>query len=139
MKTITPYLLRFALTITVLTLVFRFFLSYGIAHQSNLITILSAALYFMAMFASGWYFGQKDGEYLPIYDVGFRFHLTTYLVHTGITFLWILLGFGAEAERIGISVYIAVYWGIILLAHFVFYLWARKQAIDSLDKDDLFE
>ena len=81
MKTITSFLLRFALTAIILTIIFRYFLSYGIENKSLIIIALSAILYGAAMFISGWYFGKKDGEYLPIYDVGFRFHFTTYLIY----------------------------------------------------------
>lgn len=40
MKTITPYLLGFALTATALTIVFRYFLSYGIENQSGIIIMM---------------------------------------------------------------------------------------------------
>uniref|UniRef100_UPI004048EA0B hypothetical protein n=1 Tax=Mariniflexile sp. TaxID=1979402 RepID=UPI004048EA0B len=139
MKTITPYLLRFALTATLLTIVFRYFLSYGIENQSGIIITTSAVTYGLLMFASGWYFGRKDGEYLPIYDVGFRFHLTTYLIHNGISLLWIVLGFGSKYENLSVSIMVAIYWGIFLLLHFIFYVWARKNSIENLDKEDLFE
>ena len=139
MKTITPYLLRFALTTTLLTIVFRFFLSYGIENQSGIIITTSAVTYGLLMFATGWYFGRKDGEYLPIYDVGFRFHLTTYLIHNGISVLWLGLGFGSKYENLSVSIMVAIYWGIFLLLHFIFYIWARKNSIENLDKEDLFE
>ena len=139
MKTITPYLLRFALTATILTIVFRYFLSYGIENQSGIIITISATIYGLLMFASGWYFGRKDEEYLPIYDVGFRFHLTTYLIHNGISLLWIGLGFGSKNENLNVSIMVAIYWGIFLLIHFAFFLWARKNSINNLDKEDIFE
>jgi len=139
MKTITQYLLRFALTIIVLTIIFRYFLSYGIENHSTIIIILSAVIYFLSMFVSGWYFGKKDGEYLPIFDVGFRFHLTTYLIHNAISLLWIGLGLGSKYEKLSLSIMIAIYWGIFIIVHFIFYLWARKNSIDNLDKEDLFE
>lgn len=139
MKTITPYLLIFALTTTLLTIVFRFFLSYGIENQSGIIITTSAVTYGLLMFATGWYFGRKDGEYLPIYDVGFRFHLTTYLIHNGISLLWLGLGFGSKYENLSVSIMVAIYWGIFLLLHFIFYIWARKNSIENLDKEDLFE
>lgn len=139
MKTITPYLLRFALTTTLLTIVFRFFLSYGIENQSGIIITTSAVTYGLLMFVTGWYFGRKDGEYLPIYDVGFRFHLTTYLIHNGISLLWLGLGFGSKYENLSVSIMVAIYWGIFLLLHFIFYIWARKNSIENLDKEDLFE
>jgi len=133
MKIITPYLLWFALTVAILTVVFRYFLSYGI------IITVSASIYGFLMFASGWYFGKKDREYLPIYDIGFRFHLTTYLVHNTVTLLWLGLGFGSQYEDLKISIMIIIYWGILLLIHFIFFLWSRKNSIKNLDKDDLFE
>lgn len=139
MKTITPFLLRFALAVTVLTIIFRYFLSYGIENQSGIIIAISAATYGLLMFASGWYFGRKDGEYLPIYDVGFRFHLTTYLIHNGISLMWIGFGLGSKYENLNISIMAAVLWGISLLIHFAFFLWARKNSINNLDKEDIFE
>lgn len=139
MKTITPYLLRFALTAAILTIVFRYFLSYGIENQSGIIITISATIYGLLMFSSGWYFGRKDGEYLPIYDVGFRFHLTTYLIHNGISLLWIGLGFGSKYENLNVSILVAIYWGIFLFIHFAFFLWARKNSINNLDKEDIFE
>ncbi|HPW96707.1 MAG TPA: hypothetical protein PK557_07080 [Paludibacteraceae bacterium] len=139
MKTITSYLLWYALTVAVLTIIFRYFLSFGIENNSTAIITVSATIYGFLMFASGWYFGHKDEEYLPIYDIGFRFHLTTYLVHGTITLLWIGLGFCSKNEDTDISVNILIYWGILLLIHFIFFLWSRKKTIKNLDKDDLFE
>ncbi|MDO5607294.1 MAG: hypothetical protein Q4G08_02450, partial [Capnocytophaga sp.] len=84
----TKPLLKFAFTAVVLTLLFRYFLSYGIENKSFVITVLSSTLYAVAMFAAGFYFGKKDREFLPIYDIGFRFHLVTYLIHNSISELW---------------------------------------------------
>ena len=139
MKTLTPYLLRFALAAVVLTLVFRYFLSYGIEIQTKTIVISSAIIYGISMFSSGLFFGKKDGEYLPIFDVGFRFHLATYVIHNGISLLWIWLGFGSKYEKLEISLMVATYWGIFLFLHLIFYLWARRNSINNLDKEDLFE
>ncbi|HPM09813.1 MAG TPA: hypothetical protein PK941_05130 [Paludibacter sp.] len=139
MKTISPNLLKFAGTALLLTIIFRFFLSHGIDKDSMSIVILSAFLYGLAMFFSGWYFGKKDREYLPFYDVGFRFHLATYLSHNLISKLWFVFGFNSESEKISIIHITALIWGIILFFHFLFFLWTRKDAINDLDKDDLFE
>lgn len=139
MKTITPFLLLFAFTAILLTIGFRYFLSYGITHKSSFIIILSAALYAVSMFIAGWYFGKKDGNYLPVLDIGFRFHFTTYSIHNGISLLWFVLGYNATYEKIQTVYNIAIIWGVLLIVHFLFFLWTRKYAINSLDKDDLFE
>ena len=139
MKTITKYLIQFACAAAVLTLLFRFALSYGIDHQSTSITITSAIIYAVSLFGAGWYFGRRDGKYLPIFDVGFRFHFTTYLLHNTISILWIYGGFGSKYEKLEWTIMIAIYWGAFLLIHFIYYLWTRKKAINHLDKEDLFE
>ncbi len=139
MKTITPFLLRFALTATVLTIIFRYFLSYGIENKLSVIIIISAIIYGIAMFISGWYFGKKDGEYLPIFDLGFRFHFATYLIHNLISFLWFIFGFNSHYERIETIYITAIIWGAFFFVHFLFFLWARKNSISNLYKEDLFE
>lgn len=139
MKTITPFLLRFALTATFLTIIFRYFLSYGIENQSWTIITLSGILYGVSMFISGWSFGKKDGEYLPIYDVGFRFHLTTYLIHNSLSLLWFVFDFNSHYEKIQTIYLTAIIWGVFLITHFLFFLWARKNSINNLNKEDLFE
>ncbi len=139
MKTITPYLLRFALAAIILTILFRYFLSYGIEHRASTTIAIAAITYAVLMFVSGFYYGKKDGEYLPIFDIGFRFHLATYIIHNGITLLWIGLNFGSKYENLNLPIMIALYWGVILFIHLIFYLWARKNSINHLDKQDIFE
>ncbi len=139
MKTITPYLLRFAFVATILTIIFRYFLSYGIENQSTIIIILSGMIYGISMFISGWIIGKKDGEYLPIFDVGFRFHFTTFLVFSVVSELWFILGFNSRYEKIETVHITILIWSILLLIHFIAYLWARKNSINNLDKNDLFE
>ena len=139
MKTITTYLLRFALTAAMLTIVFRYFLSNGIENNSGITIALSAIIYGIAMFIAGWYFGKKDGDYLPIFDVGFRFHLATYVVHNVISLLWIGLGFGSKYEKLSVSVMVAIIWGFFLLLHFIFYLFSRKNSINNLSREDIFD
>lgn len=139
MKTITPFLLRFALIATLLTITFRYFLSNGIDNKSSIIICISAILYGVGMFISGWYFGKKDGEYLPIYDVGFRFHFTTYLIHNLVSVLWFIFDFNSRYENIQTVYTTALIWGAFLIVHFLFFYWARKNSINNLDKEDLFE
>ena len=138
-KLITPYLLQFALAAAVLAVIFRYFLSYGMDSRTAVIIHLSGVLYFAGMFISGWHFGKKDGNYLPIYDVGFRFHFTAYFVHNLISELWFILGFNSCAEAIKFIHFTAIIWGIFVLFHFLFFLRARKKSYNNLDKQDLFE
>ena len=114
-------------------------LSYGIDHQSLTIINTSSVIYGSLMFISGWIFGKKDGEYLPIFDIGFRFHLMTYIIHNAVSMLWLAMGLGAKNESLGIAYQVAAYWGVFLVIHFIFYIMARKRTIDNLDVEDIFE
>jgi len=129
MKTITANLVRFAFVASALTIAFRYVLSYGIDNEKTLIIVLSAMLYGMGMFFSGWYFGKKDGKQSKIRDIGFRIHLATYLVYNLISELWFILGFNSDKETIGIVHTTAICWAISLLVHFLFYLWLRKKPV----------
>ena len=139
MKIITPQLFRFAVVISVLTIVFRFSLSHMIENKSGYMILIIAILYFLGMFMSGFHFGKKDREYLPIYDVGFRFHFTTYFIYNGISELWFMLGLNSGYETISVVHYTAIIWGGFILMHALFYIRAKRKSIDNLDKRDLFE
>jgi len=139
MKSITSFLVKFALVATVLTIIFRYCLSYGIENQTVVIIVLSAVLYSIGMFIFGWHFGKKDGNYLPIYDVGFRFHATTYLIHNAISELWFVFGFNSGYEKIEMIHLQAMIWGFFLLCHLLFFLKAKKKSINGLNKTELFE
>ncbi len=136
---ITTNLIKFALATIFLTLVFRFALSYGIETKSNLISFLAASFYAISMFISGWFFGKKEYEYLPIHDMGFRFHLCTFLIHSIVSELWFLLKFNATRESVVFIHYYVAIWLTLLITHYTIFVWSRKHAIKNLDKEDLFE
>lgn len=139
MKTITPFLLRFALFASLLTIAFRFFISYGIDNKSTILVGIVAVVYFLSLFFGGWYFGKKDGNYLPIYDVGFRFHLTIYLIYNVISEGWFFFDLNSSFENIRSIHLTALLWGGFLMIHFIVYLFKRKNSINDLSKEDLFD
>ena len=139
MKTLTPHLIKFATLAILFTFAFRYFLSQSIANESWISIIIAAFLYGLAMFGIGWYFGKGESEYLPIYDIGFRFHLTTFMIHNSISILWIGLGYGSEYELLQPILVGAGIWLIFLTIHFFFYQKAKKNSINHLNKEDLFD
>lgn len=100
MKTNHQYLTKFAVTILILTVIFRFSLSTLLSNKEFILVFIPAILYFLAMFFAGWYFGKKDKEFLPIFDIGFRFHLVTYIIFTLVSEMWFLMGFASNYENI---------------------------------------
>lgn len=139
MNFFTNYLLKFTLISIFLTFVFRFFLTTGINNQNIFLIIISSIIYGLGMFINGSYFGKKEKNYLPIFDVGFRFHLMTYLVHNICSELWFYLDINSKFEQIGVVHSTAFYWGIFLFIHFIMYLYLKNKTIKGLKKDEIFE
>lgn len=129
----------FAIFFTLGAVVFRYSLSHLIENRLfNLIWII-AVTYFFFNFFIGWFFGKRDHESIPLNDIGFRFHFMTYFLFNVVTVLWFLFGFNSHSESIRIVYITALFWGIGLLIHFIFYLIERKNSINGLNKDDIFE
>ena len=101
--------------------------------------IVSALSYGLLAFIFGWIYGKKDYESLPLYDIGFRFHLVTYIVVNGIAILWHTLGLQSQYEELSYTYSTMLFWGLGLILHFVFYLYSRKNAYKGINKSDLFE
>ncbi|QWX82652.1 hypothetical protein H0I23_09245 [Cellulophaga sp. HaHaR_3_176] len=138
-KLITPNLSKFTLAAVLLTIIFRIGLSTAITNQITIVIILSAVLYGILMWLNGSYFGKKEYEHLPIYDIGFRFHLATFLAHNVVSILWFSLAFQSKYENIKVIYTTALLWSIFLIIHLVYYLSIRKSTINNLNKEDLFE
>ena len=139
MKTINYNLYKFAFTILILTVIFRYSLSTLLSNKEFILVIIPSILYFFTMFISGFYFGKKDKEFLPIFDIGFRFHSVTYIVFVIISEMWFLIGFTSKYENIKTVHITAMIWGFFIVIHFIFYLIAKKNSINNLDKSELFE
>lgn len=139
MKLFTINQLKFAGLLALLTIVFRFCLSSLLTNREFSLVCVVAVLYAVVIFIAGWIFGKKDYESIPLYDTGFRFHLTTYVVFILLSELWFLLGFHSQYESINAVHLTAVIWGVLLVIHFIFFLVTRKDAIKGLEKSDIFE
>lgn len=140
MKTlITPNLIKFAIASIILTIVFRFGLSTSITHKTTIAIVICAITYAILMWVNGYYFGKKEHEYLPINDIGFRFHLTTFLSHNLVSILWFAFAFESKYENNTSIYFTALVWLIFLIIHFAYYLSIRKSSIKNLNKKDLFE
>ena len=139
MKTITSNLLKFAFFFAICSILFHFGLSWSITNHATFGMWIVAILYFIFNFSIGWFFGKKDYECFPLSDVGFRFHLVTYVLFNIIWELWFLFGLQSRVEDVKIAHQIAIVWGIVLLFHFIFYLYNRKNTIKGLNKSDIFE
>ena len=140
MKTvITKPLIQFTSIITLLSVVFRISMSSILSDESWNYVYIPPLLYFVSMFITGRYFGKKEYEYLPINDVCFRFHLSTFFVFFLVSYSVFYLGLMSIYEPRIILDYTLLSWGVGLLIHLFLYLSSCKNSIKGLDKEDIFE
>ncbi len=139
MKALTKNLMYFSIFFFFGLIVFRFAMSHFAENSYLSLIWITAAIFFFYNFFIGWHFGKRDYESFPLYDVGFRFHFVTYLLFHSVSISWFWLGFNSQFEKIGVVYNTAFIWGFFLLMHFVFYLYAQKQSIKGINKEDIFE
>jgi len=139
MKIITKNLIRFAIVFTIGAIVFRYGLSHFLTnHWFNQVWII-AVVYFFFNLGIGWFYGKKDYETLPLFDIGFRFHFTTYLLFNIVSELWYHFGYPSQFESIKSIHQTAIFWGIGLIVHFIVYLIVRNRTISGIERSEIFE
>ncbi len=139
MKALTKNLMYFAILFFIGTIVFRYCLSHFLENRDYNLVWIIAVLYFFFNLFIGWFFGKRDYETLPLHDIGFRFHFATYLLFNIVAVLWFSFGFHSHSESIRDVYFTALFWGTLLLIHFILYLIAQKNSIKGLNKEDIFE
>ncbi len=137
MKTLTLRLGQFAISALFLTALFRYLLNYCIEMNSIVGTISCSMVYAILMYLIGWYFGRKDYVENEIHDIGFRYHLTTYILCIGIGYASFYIGLNTESLK-AISI-TAISWGIGVFIHFIFLLIVQKDTIKGYAKDEIFQ
>lgn len=137
MRIFTLRLFQFALCASLVTVLFRYTLNLCIGLNGWTLPVLCSIVYFACMFLCGWYLGRKDEIENEIHDIGFRFHVITYIMCIGMSFISYYIGWNTETLK---SIIItALCWGGILLAHFILFLLKQRKTIKGYSKDDLFE
>jgi hypothetical protein len=139
MKAFTANLMYFSISFFLGAITFRYGMSYSLESKYFDLVWILATIYFFFNFLIGWHFGKKDYESIPHNDVGFRFHFVTYFLFNSISILWFSLGLNSNYESLRIVYLTAIFWGIILIIHFIFFLLERRKSINGLSKEDLFE
>jgi hypothetical protein len=139
MKSITTYQIGFAALAIGITILFRYLLTFFLNQQQYVLTWILAALYFVCMFSTGWYFGKKANQSLPIASLTFRFHLYTFIIFSFISLLWFKLNLAGVHENFESFKTGTFIWSILLLLHFGMYLLKGRNTIKGIAKTDIFE
>lgn len=139
MKLFTKNLTLYLVCLFTLTVLFRYSLSKLLKNQSFSNSILLSVLYGVIIFFMSMFFAKRDKSDLPWYDVGFRFHLATYIVCNFVAECWFFLDLQSDYENVK-AIHLTVFvWGIGLCIHFIYFLITRKNTINGIRKSEIFE
>lgn len=136
---ITKNQVWFILTASVLCCFFHLSLTNSIENRNLLMVYLIPIMYAVLMFSNGFFFGKRDRQSLALYDVGFRFHVSTYIIHNLVTEIYYLFDLQSIHETYFQLRIFELFWGVGLLLHLVLFLNTRKHAIKGIKKEEIFE
>lgn len=139
MKIITKNLGLYAGLLLAYTVLFRFGLSSLLTAEKWLWVTLIAVFYGAIIFVTAWMTGRRDGKENFLFDAGFRWNLTTWIVWGSASEAWFLLGFHSPYESIRVVHITLLIWSGFLLLHFILFLVLRRRTIKGVHKTDIFE
>jgi hypothetical protein len=138
MKIFTKQLIIFAILLAVYTLIFRVCLSYCIGQMAWILLGVISLIYSGTIFFTAFYLGKSDVQENPFFDLGLRFHITTYVVWSAVSFAWFYLGNPQQHEQVTDILHPMLYWGFLLILHTIAFLITRKDTIRGIRKDEIF-
>ncbi len=139
MKIISRNLLLYALLLLIYSVLFRFGLSTLLTAEKWLWVVLISVAYGAAIFFTAWTTGKRDGINNFLFDAGFRWNLTTFLVWGAASEAWFLLGLHSAHETIRVVHITLLIWSGFLFLHFILFLILRRRTIKGVHKSDIFE
>ena len=139
MKIISRNLLLYALLLLIYTFLFRFGLSSLLTAERWVWVVLISCAYGAAIFFTAWTTGKRDGMNNFLFDAGFRWNLSTFIVWGAASEAWFLLGLHSLHESIRIVHITLLIWSGFLFLHFILFLILRRRTIKGVHKSDIFE
>jgi hypothetical protein len=139
MKIISQNLLLFAFLLLAYTLAFRFGLSTLLPAEKWIWVIVISVVYGAAIFVTAWTTGKRDGMNNFLFDAGFRWNLTTFIVWGAASEAWFLLGLHSTYESIRVVHITLLIWSGFLILHLILFLILRRRTIKGIHKTDIFE
>ena len=139
MKIISRNLLLFAMLLLLYTLAFRFGLSTLLTAEKWTWVVLISVLYGAMIFVTAWMTGKRDGMQNFLFDAGFRWNLTTYIVWGAASEAWFLLGLHSVYETIRIVHITLLIWSGFLVFHLILFLILRRRTIKGIHKTNIFD
>ena len=129
----------FAALLLIYTVLFRYGLGSLLDSEKWAWVIIISVVYGAIIFVTAWMSGRRDGRENFLFDAGFRWNLTTFLVWGAASEAWFLLGLHSAKETIGVVHITLLIWAGFLILHFILFLILRKRTIKGVHKTDIFE
>lgn len=139
MKIISRNLLLFASLLLIYTLLFRYGLGALLTAEKWAWVVFIAVAYGALIFVTAWMTGKRDGINNFLFDAGFRWNLTTFIVWGAASEAWFLLGLHSAHESIRVVHITLLIWSGFLVLHFILFLILRRRTIKGVHKSDIFE
>lgn len=139
MKYITKNLIIHSVIFLLTSFLFRYLISWSLTNSYFNGVWIIAMFYFLALVIMIWRFSILDKKHLPLYDLGFRFHLATFLVWLSVSHIWFAFGSISVHEHIMQLHISSLVWLITLAIHFSIYLLTRKKSLNGLKKTEIFD
>ncbi|MDC1106830.1 hypothetical protein OAT16_08990 [Prolixibacteraceae bacterium] len=138
MKFLTKNLIYFATVIAITSIAFDFLffnMNLGVGAGTYILPIA----YGMICFCAGWFFGRRDRMELNLWDIGFRFNLTTFLVCNSIHEVWYRYVLDASGSLLRGLHNGMLIWSFFIIIHFYYFMRCRRGSIKGLKKDQIFD
>jgi len=139
MKYITKNLVIHSVIFLFASFLFRYLISWSLTNSHFHGVWMVSAVYFISLTVMIWRFSILDKKHLPLYDLGFRFHVATFFIWLLVSHIWFEFGSISPHEEIIQLNVSSVIWLIILVIHFIVYRLTRKKSFKGLKKSDIFE
>ena len=139
MKILSRNLLLFALLLFLYSLAFRFGLSSLLSAEKWAWVAIISVAYGAVIFITAWMTGKRDGMNNFLFDAGFRWNLTTFIVWGAVSEAWFLLGLHSAHESIRVVHITLLIWGGFLILHLILFLILRRRTIKGIHKTNIFE
>jgi hypothetical protein len=139
MKIISRNLLAFATLLLIYTVLFRFGLNRLLTAEKWIWVMVISVIYGAMIFVTAWMTGRRDGKENFLFDAGFRWNLTTFIVWGAASEAWFLLGLHSAYESIRVVHITLLTWSGFLILHFMLFLILRRRTIKGIHKTDIFE
>lgn len=134
MKKITNNLKYFSVLTLVFSIAFFYSLYSSLATASFSNIWIYCSLFGISLFASGLGLGYNDSVRDSRIDLGFYYHLMTFIIVNSIGLISMFLVMGFHIHTLYYSVFSVFFWAIGLAIHYYF----SSRTIKGIDKRDIF-